>query len=103
MSFKPRKNFSEVVEMTIAERLYAIANISDKTQRKKEARSFMEQICNHTDEKILRACLKRAELGQAYISFGRNIFVPENLKEEGFWIQVDGSGFLLSFAPKSEI
>lgn len=88
--------------MTIAERLNAIAQIVNEKQRHKAALDYSGEICNHPQEKILNECITRAEFGGTSISLGRNPFVPEGLAEEGFYILVDGSGFLLSFAPKSK-
>lgn len=88
--------------MTIAERLNAIAQIVDEKQRHKAALDFSGEICNHPQEKILNECITRAKFGCTNISLGRNPFVPEGLAEEGFYILVDGSGFLLSFASKSK-
>ena len=88
--------------MTIAERLSAIAQIDGEKQRHKAALDFSGEIRNHPQAKVLNECITRAKFGCTNISLGRNPFVPEGLAEEGFYILVDGSGFLLSFAPRSK-
>ena len=88
--------------MTIAERLSAIAQIDDEKLRHKAALDYSGEICNHPQAKVLNECITRAKFGCTNISLGRNPFVPEGLAEEGFYILVDGSGFLLSFAPRSK-
>ncbi len=88
--------------MTIAERLNAIVQIGDEKERHKKALDYSGEICNHPQAKILNLCITAAEFGRTSISLGRNPFVPDGLAEEGFYVIVDGAGFLLSFAPKSQ-
>lgn len=86
--------------MTMAERLMEILN-ADKSQWEEMAHKFAEDVKGHPEEKNLLACLEQTKYGRSFLSWGRNIFVPETLQDEGFWILPDGSGFLLMFAPKT--
>ena len=86
--------------MTMAERLMEILN-ADKSQWEEMAHKFAEDVKGHPEEKNLLDCLEQTKYGRSFLSWGRNIFVPETLQDEGFWILPDGSGFLLMFAPKT--
>lgn len=86
--------------MTLAERLMEIATIDNETERAEAAQKFSDDIAEHEEVKTLVACVEQAKFRRSFLSWGRNIFVPDALKDEGFWIVADGSGFLLMFAPK---
>ena len=86
--------------MTLAERLNAVSKIADKNEREQAALGLIDVIDNHPEEFTLTSCLMEASLGRDSLSWGRNMFVPEALQQEGFWLKADGPGFLLCFGDK---
>lgn len=76
-----------------------LAKIADTNGSEKEAlkEEFLKKVDGHKEEVLLRECLKSADAGRKYISFGRNILPPEDLKREGFELRPGTYGFNYCF------
>jgi len=72
--------------MKLGTLLANIAGTVGETREQLKAEA-LERIKGHIEEKLLMECYASACAGRNYISFGRNIWPPECLKDEGFTLR----------------
>ena len=82
--------------MTLAYQLLAIKKAEGDNQRRLSA-EFSAKVKGHPEEKVLRDFLTQAELGRNFLDFGRNPYIPNDLADEGFHIEMAGAGFHCHF------
>lgn len=82
--------------MKLGNHLMMIAEATGE-QKEELKEQFLEKIQDHREEKLLRECLVAACAGHKYISFGRNILPPEELKNEGFVLKPASCGYNYCF------
>lgn len=82
--------------MTLGNLLANIADTQGNTREQWET-EFLKRIAGHREEKLLKACLEKAWQGQKYISLGKHCLPPESLKNEGFYIEKEFSGYKYCF------
>lgn len=82
--------------MTLASMLMKIKT-AENGAKDQLSKAFSDYITGHPEEKILRDCLVQAQLGRGYLDFGRGMFMPETLQDEGFHLEMAGPGFHLHF------
>jgi len=82
--------------MTLASKLMEISK-SQGTEQAELIDEFSQWIEGHKEEKTLRDCLIQAQLHRQFLDFGRNMFMPTTLQDEGFQMKMAGPGFHLHF------
>ena len=86
--------------MTLAEefrRVFATTNKKKKQLFKEILTYDISQEEDPFNRKLLEAIFQEMELGRTGISIGRAINIPEFFREEGFKVEVNGSGFEMTF------
>lgn len=88
--------------MTFAERFRQIADmLFDPTVSKEEFRNAFdtafEAIDGHPEEDTLFKCLVEAASGEKEIPWAHTTFIPDSIKNEGFWTRHEGGHTSLSF------
>lgn len=82
--------------MTLASKLMEIKKATGEDQERLST-EFSRAIEGHTEERTLRDCMVQAKLNRSFLDFGRNPYVPDALKDEGFHIEMAGAGFHMHF------
>lgn len=82
--------------MTLASKLMEIKT-AENSAKDQLSTEFSDIITGHPEEKLLLDCLVQAKLNRGFLDFGRNPYIPNALSDEGFHIEMAGSGFHLHF------
>lgn len=82
--------------MTLASKLMEIKKATGKDQERLST-EFSKHIEGHPEERTLRDCMVQAKLNRGFLDFGRNMFVPDTLKNEGFHMEMAGPGYHMHF------
>lgn len=90
--------------MTFAERFRQIADMFGREEDANFESAFdsaIDAMEGHPEEDILFQCLIEATVGKTEIYWGLTTFIPETIKNEGFWVRIEkrekGSYTNLSF------
>ena len=80
--------------MKLAEMLKEIS----ETKSQELYEKFCKKVRDHSDRELLWGCAKQARIGKTRLCFGRSPIIPKNLRNEGFFVSQEGSGFYLNWA-----
>lgn len=83
--------------MKLGQMLMQITNAKGTTRQEALKAEFLKTIEGHPEEKILKEACYVAGLGRDFIDFGRSIFPPKSLQNEGFVLRNAGCGFIYSW------